>query len=175
LRLNRRQALWELRALADKQSLALSSSHSKKAIQLPLMPLYEEVTHDYRNTTLTLRKHPVEFFREGLAQSGHLRSLELIKQKNHARVKVAGLVAVRQRPPTAKGTMFHTLEDESGFINIIIWPKIVERYRECVLHGHFLSVEGQIQIQEGVVHVIASIFEDLSGLLEFKNRSRDFH
>jgi error-prone DNA polymerase len=100
-----------------------------------------------------------------LRERGIVRAEELALLKSGRRVKVAGLVLVRQRPGTAKGVIFATLEDETGVANIIVWPKIFERFRPVVIGARLLGVSGRLQSAEGVIHVVADFVEDLSPLL----------
>jgi error-prone DNA polymerase len=129
------------------------------------MPLGEHVVNDYRFLKLSLKAHPVGFLREELDRSGHVRCETLASLRSGAPLKLAGLVLVRQRPGTAKGVIFATLEDETGIANIIVWPKTFERYRPVVLGARFLSVAGRLQSAEGVIHIVAERLADLTPLL----------
>ena len=124
------------------------------------MPLGAHVVEDYRRLSLSLKAHPVAFMRSRLAARGILRSDALGRSKSGARVTVAGLVLVRQRPGTAKGVIFMTLEDEAGIANIIVWPKAFERLRALVIGARFVAVTGKLQNEAGVIHVIAERMED---------------
>jgi error-prone DNA polymerase len=129
------------------------------------MPLGEHVINDYRFLKLSLKAHPVGFLREELDRSGHVRCETLASLRSGAPLKLAGLVLVRQRPGTAKGVIFATLEDETGIANIIVWPKSFERYRPVVLGARFLSVAGRLQSAEGVIHIVAEHLTDFTPLL----------
>jgi error-prone DNA polymerase len=155
------------------------------------------VAEDYRTTSLSLKDHPVRFFREDLAQMRVVPCVSLKNIRNGRRVSVGGLVLVRQRPGTAKGVVFMTLEDETGIANIVIWKDAFDANRRLVMSASFIVVHGQVQEAEGVIHVVAERFTDLSYKLgqmrdeegptgdpppEIRNRvtgrlirSRDFH
>ena len=126
------------------------------------MPLGTHVVEDYRRLSLSLKAHPTSFMRARLAARGILRSEALASAKSGERVTVAGLVLVRQRPGTAKGVIFMTLEDETGVANVIVWPKAFERLRAIVLGARFVAVTGKLQNEQGVVHVVADRMEDLT-------------
>ena len=168
LGLDRREALWAARALnrvGDQDDLPLFASarperESEPDAKLPPMPLGAHVVEDYRRLSLSLKAHPVAFMRARLAQKGIKRSDALDKIKSGERVTVAGLVLVRQRPGTAKGVIFMTLEDEAGVANIIVWPKAFERLRAIVIGSRFVAVTGKLQNEAGVIHVIAERMED---------------
>jgi DNA polymerase III alpha subunit len=176
--LDRRAALWDVRALApgsaaerlplfaeNTRSDAVGELQHEPSVALPAMPAGEQVINDYRSLSLSLKAHPLEFLRADLSERSIVRAEELALLKSGRRVKVAGLVLVRQRPGTAKGVIFATLEDETGIANIIVWPKIFERFRPIVIGARLLGVTGRLQSAEGVIHVVADFVEDLSPLL----------
>jgi error-prone DNA polymerase len=137
------------------------------AVALPAMSLSEHVVEDYVATGLSLKEHPVRFFRErltalGVMHNARLRGEEL---RQDSTVTVAGLVLVRQRPGTAKGVIFMTLEDETDIANIIVWPKAFEKNRRVVMTARFLAVRGRLQRAGLVIHVVAECFIDLSAEL----------
>jgi error-prone DNA polymerase len=173
LGLDRRAALWEVRALdpagaAERLPLFTSSAddlHREAPVELPAMPASEHVVHDYRSLALSLKAHPVSFLRGELAAAAVVEAGRLLQLKSGRRVSVAGLVLVRQRPGTAQGVIFATIEDESGVANIIVWPKIFERYRPIVLGARFVKVTGRLQSEQGVIHIVAERLEDLTPLL----------
>jgi error-prone DNA polymerase len=136
-------------------------------VALPAMPLCEHVVEDYVTTGLSLKQHPVQFFRERLAALGAIRNAQLRDDTllQDLTVTVAGLVLVRQRPGTSKGVVFMTLEDETDIANIIVWPKVFERNRRTVMTSRFLAVRGRLQRAGLVIHVIAESFIDLSAQL----------
>ncbi len=170
LGLDRREALWIVRGLnraGDKDDLpllrALSFAEREPEAKLPPMPLGQHVVEDYRHLSLSLKAHPVAFVRAQLA--GMLKAEALATHPVSQRVTVAGLVLVRQRPGSAKGTIFLTLEDETGVANIIVWPKVFEALRPIVIGARFIAITGLLQRESGVVHVVAEKAEDLTRLL----------
>ncbi len=169
LGLDRRQALWEVSALHDRP-IALfegqpSASAAEVQVTLPLMSPSEHVVQDYASTSLSLKAHPVSFVREKLRMLHIKSTTELIDVKDGEPVKVAGLVTVRQRPGTAKGICFVTIEDETGFSNLVVFEKLFEKYRKEVLQARLLMVDGKLQREGEVVHVIVKRCYDLSKLL----------
>src|SRR5690606_22081011 len=156
--LDRRQALWEVSALSDRP-LALfegqpSESLKEGQISLPLMTDGEHVIQDYASTTLSLKAHPVSFLREKLELLRVAPTGALATMQDGMFVKVCGLVTVRQRPGTAKGVLFVTIEDETGFANLVVWGMMFEKYRREILQSRLLLVTGKLQIEGGVIHVI---------------------
>jgi len=139
----------------------------EQAVDLPAMPLAEHVVEDYMATGLSLKAHPVHFFREHLDALGAIRNGELRGEElaPDSFVTVAGLVLVRQRPGTSKGVVFMTLEDETDIANIIVWPKVFEKNRRTVMTARFLAVRGKLQRAGLVIHVVAESFIDLSANL----------
>ena len=172
LGLDRRQALWAVRGLdrvGDQDDLPLFASRPARETEpdarLPPMPLGAHVVEDYRRLSLSLKAHPTSFMRARLAARGILRSDALRSVRNGERVTVAGLVLVRQRPGTAKGVIFMTLEDETGIANVIVWPKAFERLRAIVLGARFVAVTGKLQSELGVIHIVAERMDDLTPML----------
>ncbi len=172
LGLDRRDALWVVKGLnraGDKDDLPLLKSLSFQAREpdadLPPMLLGEHVVEDYRTLSLSLKAHPVSFVRMRLAARKIMRSEELAKTENGRRVTVAGLVLVRQRPGSAKGVIFLTIEDETGVANVIVWPKIFEALRPIIMGARFIAVTGRVQSESSVIHVVAERAEDLTPLL----------
>jgi error-prone DNA polymerase len=165
LGLSRREALWAAQALdhqAAVEHLPLFADAAvdaalqvETAVSLPSMPAGEEVVSDYRALSLSLKAHPLAFLREAFVRSGILVSVDLEKIAHGCQVEVAGLVLVRQRPGSAKGVIFMTIEDEAGVANIIVWPKTFERYRSIVMGARLVRVRGRLQKAEGVIHVVA--------------------
>jgi error-prone DNA polymerase len=137
------------------------------AVALPAMPLCEHVAEDYMATGLSLKEHPVHFFRDRLDALGAMRNAALRSEAlaQNATVTVAGLVLVRQRPGTSKGVVFMTLEDETDIANIIVWPKVFAENRRTVMTARLLAVRGRLQRSGLVIHVIAESFVDLSAEL----------
>ncbi|MEJ7780273.1 MAG: error-prone DNA polymerase [Daejeonella sp.] len=167
--LDRRQALWEVSALSDRPIALFSGQPSESIreiqISLPLMTESEHVIQDYAATSLSLKAHPLSFVREKLRLL-HIRSAkELEAVKDGDPVKVAGLVLVRQRPGTASGICFITIEDETGCSNLVVFQKLFDQYRKEILGSRLLMVEGKLQREGEVVHVIVKRCFDLSKLL----------
>jgi error-prone DNA polymerase len=125
----------------------------------------EDIVADYSSTGLTLRRHPLALLRERLKAQGIVGAARLWQLPNGERVHVAGLVITRQRPGTAGGVTFVTLEDESGHVNLIVWRTVAARQRRALLGARLLGVHGRLQREGEVLHVIAERLEDLSGLL----------
>ena len=132
---------------------------------LPPMLPGEQVVEDYRHLKLSLRAHPVSFLRADLDSRGIVRNDDLTRTASGRRVTVAGVVLIRQRPGTAKGVIFMTLEDETGIANTIVWPKMYETFRPIVLGARLVSVTGKLQNEKGVIHVVADRIDDLTPLL----------
>jgi error-prone DNA polymerase len=140
---------------------------AEEVVTLPEMPLSEHVVEDYVATGLSLKEHPVRFFHDRLAALGAIRNTELRREdlQPDTTITVAGLVLVRQRPGTAQGVVFMTLEDETDIANIIVWPKVFEKNRRTVMTARFLAVRGRLQRAGLVIHVVAESFVDLSAML----------
>ena len=164
----RREALWAVKGLAGEWGaerdapLLLRQSLKEAQVELPFMSAPQHVAEDYRTTSLSLKDHPVRFFREDLAARKIVPCLVLKTARDRRRLSVGGLVLVRQRPGTAQGVVFMTLEDETGIANIVVWRDVFEANRRLVMTTGFLVVHGQVQSVEGVVHVVAERFTDLS-------------
>ena len=178
LGLDRRQALWAVRGLGrvgdqdDLPLFALSRPErdAEPDAKLPPMPLGAHVVEDYRRLSLSLKAHPVAFMRARLDARGVRRTEALAALKTGDRVAVAGLVLVRQRPGTAQGVIFMTLEDEGGIANLIVWPKAFERLRAIVIGARFVVATGKLQNESGVVHLIVERMEDLTPMLGLLSR-----
>ncbi|UCI08249.1 error-prone DNA polymerase [Mesorhizobium sp. B1-1-8] len=171
--LDRRAALWEVRALdgrsaAEKLPLfdqpAIRMRELEPETRLPKMPLGEHVVHDYRSLGLSLKQHPVAFLRERLTRAGITPNAHLPSVRDGRRVSVAGLVLVRQRP--GKGNaIFLTLEDEKAIANVIVWPRVFDRFRPVVMGARFIRVTGKLQHESDVIHIVADRIEDLTSWL----------
>jgi error-prone DNA polymerase len=136
----------------------------------------QDIVADYAHTGLTLRRHPVELLRARLAARGALSSAQLRAQPNGVQVRTAGLVITRQRPGSAGGVTFVTLEDESGYVNLIVWERVAERQRQALIASRLMGVVGELQLEGEVMHVIVQRLVDLSRWLgELAVASRDFH
>ncbi|UYN98701.1 MAG: error-prone DNA polymerase [Devosia sp.] len=173
--LNRREALWAVKGLVGThgaETLPLfaarspeADTHPESPAGLPLMGPGEEVIHDYSTLSLSLKGHPVEFLRPMLMARGTTRAENLVTVPQDVIVEVAGLVLVRQRPGTASGVIFVTLEDETGVANLVVWPSLFDgddRLRKILLSSRMLAVRGKVQSGQGVIHVIAQDMEDLT-------------
>jgi error-prone DNA polymerase len=134
-------------------------------VALQPMTRGREVVEDYASTGLTLRQHPVAFLRGELQAQGMMTCGELARTRDGRRVTVPGLVLVRQKPGSAKGVLFVTIEDETGIANLIIWPSVFERQRRLILSAGMIACRGQVQREGDVVHVITETLTDLSALL----------
>ena len=174
---SRRQALWEVRALADTELPLFAQQESFAEPETPITPMKpgREVVEDYRSVGLSLRRHPVTFVRHELDRMGASTATRLESERDGISVTVAGIVLVRQKPGSAKGVMFITIEDETGHANLIIWPKIFEKQRRIILSAGMIACHGKLQREAGVTHVIADRLTDLSGLLRsVGDRDDDF-
>jgi error-prone DNA polymerase len=203
LGLDRREGLWAVKALApevrtsEDAPLLAGLGLEEAPVALPRMSLPAHVAEDYRTTGLSLKAHPCRFFRPLLTRLGAVPTAQLASMKDGARVTVGGLVLIRQRPGTAKGVVFATLEDETGIANTVVWPDVFTQHRRTVMSSSFLVVSGRLQRASDVIHVVAERFVDLTDRLadlkraDMKNadgaeprrrpstdrlqRSRDFH
>lgn len=164
---DRRQAFWEASAMADRPIGLFEGQGpaSEANVVLPEMTLSEHVIHDYAATSLSLKRHPVSFVREQLNALGAVSSKELEHINDGKIVKVAGLVLVRQRPGTASGICFITVEDETGTANLVVFQNLFDIYRKEVLRSKLLMVEGKVQKEGSVIHVVVSKCMNASGLL----------
>jgi error-prone DNA polymerase len=172
LGLSRRDALWAVRALqraGDKDDLPLfrrvAMPEMEPDVDLPPMPPGAQVVEDYRHLHLSLKAHPVSFLRGDLDRRGITRHELLPGIRSGERVTVAGLVLVRQRPGTAKGVIFMTLEDETGIANTIVWARAFEQFRPVVIGARLVAITGPLQSASGVIHVVMEHIEDLTPLL----------
>ena len=174
-RVNRRDALWQVeRVTRDAGKLYESLLEKDGNSPLQQMSLTERVDADFRGTGLTIGKHPVAYHRSELNRLKALRAIDIRKLRNGTFVRVAGWVIVRQRPGTAKGFMFLSLEDETGVSNIIVTPQLFEKYRFELVGHPFLLIEGALQNQDNVISVKASHVQPLT-LAIASAPSHDFH
>ena len=159
-----------LRRAGDKDDLPLfavaASRELEPDVSLPPMRLGGHVTEDYRYLRLSLKAHPVSFLRADLDRHSILSHERLAAIPSGRRVTVAGLVLVRQRPDSASGVIFMTLEDETGVANVIVWPKVFEIFRPLVLGARLISVTGKLQNESSVIHVVADRIDNLTPLLK---------
>ncbi len=185
LGMSRRDALWEAKRLPptvlDELPLFGAGQEDDMEEEPAAMPEAgdgEEVAEDYRVLGFTLRQHPLELLRPDVAATP---AAELVEAADGARLRVAGLVTARQRPHSASGVMFMTIEDETGVANVIVWPRVLARFRREAVTSRMVAVRGRLQRQGIVTHLIADRIEDLSPMLDslagrrLQTRSRDFH
>ncbi|KQV80983.1 DNA polymerase [Massilia sp. Root351] len=173
---NRRQAMWQAAASVPDKGLLRPAAISEEAIELEAPTEAENVAADYRYVGLTLGRHPLSFLRERLSKLRFIPSDVLAGFSNGQLARGCGIVTVRQRPSTAAGVVFITLEDEAGTVNVICWPSLVEQFRREVMGAQLLGVYGVWQSESNVRHLVAKRLVDLSHLLgELDTRSRDFH
>jgi error-prone DNA polymerase len=177
LQLNRRASLWQSLPDPDPGPLFAGVEDKELPAQLPQMTLVQETFADYQSSGMTLRDHPLSFVRSDLDKCGVSVASSLTdKNKKDRRCRVAGLVLIRQRPATAKGITFMTLEDETGTANLVVHVNTWERFRKIARGATALIAHGILQQQHGTVHLVVDRMEDLSPLLgEVGNKSRDFH
>jgi error-prone DNA polymerase len=172
LGLDRRDALWAVRGLnrvGGQEDLPLFQRHEDRTrepdFDLPSMHLGEHIVEDYRTMGLSLKAHPTALLRDELGSRRSIKAEELTTIRNGERVRVSGLVLVRQRPGTASGVIFMTLEDETGIANIVVWPKLFEQFRAEVLGGRLVAIDGPVQKEGDVIHVVAERVHDWTPLL----------
>ncbi|GAB4383569.1 MAG: error-prone DNA polymerase [Phycisphaerales bacterium] len=180
--LSRQEALWEAHALRDEPAplfACAGRTRPEADPALPNIPPEVEVAEDYESMGLSLKAHPVSFLRQGLEAAGVIANADLADERACPAgrvVTVAGVVLVRQRPGTASGVVFVTIEDETGIANLIVRPEVYERYRRVVRESRILACRGRIERQGAVVHVVAEVLRSLDGRARRTNqKSRDFH
>ncbi|HVH83504.1 MAG TPA: OB-fold nucleic acid binding domain-containing protein [Steroidobacteraceae bacterium] len=181
---NRHLAFWEV--AGSERPLPLATAADPQAGEgagfMEGRPLLEkpsegeEICADYAAVGLTLGRHPLALLRARLSADSLLSASELGRAANGAKVRTAGIVLMRQRPSTASGVTFVTLEDESGQVNVIVWERVGQAQRHALIESQLLEVHGELQHQDGVMHVIARRLIDRTALLgQLTTRSRDFH
>jgi error-prone DNA polymerase len=172
--LDRRAALWDSRALRQAPDLPLfayaearDEGAEGEPAQLPAMPLSEHVVNDYQTIRLSLKAHPMTFLREHYAAQKFLTADQLKNVRDGKRLSIAGLVLIRQRPGSAKGVVFITIEDETGIANLVVWPDVFGKQRKIVMGARVMAVHGIVQRDDddGVIHVVARRLEDHSHML----------
>jgi error-prone DNA polymerase len=180
LTLDRRTALWQ--ALGQEEPgdhlplLAQLADEPEPAAPLPAMPIRQQVLADYQTAGLSLHAHPLQFERQALEKLRVVPAARLPMQRDGGSVRVAGLVLVRQRPATAKGITFVTLEDETGTVNLIIRQDVWQRFYRVARTATLLLAQGRLQRKGQIIHVLVARLEDLSELLGgMGSQSRDFH
>ncbi|MGB0497067.1 MAG: error-prone DNA polymerase [Rubricella sp.] len=169
--LDRRDGLWDSAALTDAPDLPLFAGTGTRdegeeaRVPLPAMPTCEHVVADYQTLRLSLKAHPMAFLRRSLREQGHISTQTLALTRNGEHVALAGIVLVRQRPGSAKGVCFITLEDEFGVANLVVWPKKMEAYRPVVMGARLIAVRGRVQRDEDIIHIVCDHLEDRSDAL----------
>lgn len=168
---DRRAALWDAKAVRNAPDLPLFThddtpdvGEEPEAI-LPTMPLREHVVADYQTARLSLKQHPMAFMRRAMVKGGYTRSDRLRSLGFNQKVSVAGLVLIRQRPGSAKGVCFITLEDEAGSMNVVVWPDMFAKYRKHIMGARLLAIHGYVQFDDAVIHVVAQHIEDRNDAL----------
>ncbi len=171
LGLDRRAALWEVKAARDAPDLPLFQAERDEGpearVPLPAMPASEHVVSDYQTLRLSLKAHPMSFLRASMTRQGYAKAEDLATARNGRRLRLAGLVLIRQRPGSAKGVCFITLEDETGVANLVVWPKVMAAFRKVIMTARLMDVTGRIQRDpvSGVVHMVVEALEDRSDAL----------
>lgn len=173
---HRRAALWSTLAIDDRTPLDIPAAAEREPAPVAPASEGEEVVADYASTGLTLRRHPLAILRPAL-KARRLATADEVSAARHGQwIRTSGLVTCRQRPSTASGVLFVTLEDETGYVNLVVWSHLVEPNRRALLGSRLLGVAGAVQKQGIVVHVIPRRFEDLTALLgRLRTTSHDFH
>jgi error-prone DNA polymerase len=175
LGLDRRAALWQALAPGDDLPLFTGLDDETDVPSLPTLSMEQHVIADYKTTGLSLKAHPISLIRGDLDRLNVVSAKGLEQLDDKATVRVAGLVLIRQRPATANGTVFMSLEDETGLMNVIIWKRTWERFRKVAKDAVALYIEGKVERAGRVIHVCPTNIEDLSHTLrELPGRSRDF-
>ena len=176
LQVDRRTALWDVRRLAHMQKESLSLPARERKPGFTALSDFEEVSWDYRRTSHSARRHPLEPMRASLVRHGLPDARTVASMPNGAKVRYAGLVICRQRPGTAGGVVFMTLEDETGFVNVVVWESVFQRYPVLAKTVSFLGITGKLQAEDSVVHLVAEeLWEPRLELKPASTRSRDFH
>ena len=176
IKINRRDGLWEVRGLSDEPLPLFAAADARDTQirpeghepQVELTPLTggQEVVEDYQSKGLTLRQHPLAFLREELRERRIHPCSAIHLARDGRRLTVAGMVLVRQKPGSAKGVMFMTIEDETDVANLVIWPALFEKQRRLILSSGMIGCRGRLQREGGVIHIIAEHLIDLSQLLQ---------
>jgi error-prone DNA polymerase len=172
--LDRRAALWDSRALKQAPDLPLfayaearDEGLESEPAELPAMPLGEHVVSDYQTIRLSLKAHPMRFLREYYADQRFITAAQLKRIRDGKRLSIAGLVLIRQRPGSAKGVVFITIEDETGVANLVVWPDVFGKQRKIVMGARLMAVHGIVQhdADSDVTHVVARRLEDHTHML----------
>jgi error-prone DNA polymerase len=173
---HRHRARWQSAGTEKQLPLfAGTGAGEEQRIAIPPPSDFENTHADYATVGLTLDAHPVSLIRRQLRELRYRRSTEVAALASGRHARFAGLVLLRQRPQTASGVTFMTLEDEAGMINVVVWAQVAERFRRVFLESRLLGIEGRLESEQGVRHLIAQRLEDLTPLLSrLATTSRDF-
>lgn len=177
---NRYQAQWQVMGLEPTRALlderyAAQESHADDGVTLRPPTIADNVLADYQTTGLTLREHPLSLLRNTAPFNRCKRATDIPHLGNHRFVRIAGLVTCRQRPGTASGVVFLTLEDETGNHNVVVWAHVQDRCRQALMTGQLLVVKGTVESRDDVTHIIAGHLDDQShALAELGIRPRNF-
>ncbi|MGH8230677.1 MAG: OB-fold nucleic acid binding domain-containing protein, partial [Steroidobacteraceae bacterium] len=172
---HRHDASWQALGVERLPGLLAGRSARESPLALPQPTERQNILADYRHLGLTTGRHPLELLRPQLVRRGFRRSSDLQQLADGSRVRVGGLVTHMQQPATASGVVFASLEDETGIVNIILWPKLFAAQRRCALESSLLVVDGTLQRRDRVAHVVARRLHDRSAWLGLRRESRDFH
>jgi error-prone DNA polymerase len=168
--LDRRQAMWDARALKDAPDLPLFTTGQDEGTEvmfsLPQMPTCEHVVADYQTLRLSLKAHPMSFLRASMTRQGYSSANDLKHMRNGQKISMAGMVLIRQRPGTAKGVCFITIEDEVGVANLVVWSKVMANYRKVVMRARVIDVRGVVQREGDVIHIIVNHLADRTDALD---------
>lgn len=168
---DRRAALWDAKAIRSGPALPLFTHEDTPDVGvepvhvLPEMPMREQVVADYQTARLSLKAHPLRFMRRAMERQGYTCAADLPARPFNAKVSVAGLVLIRQKPGSAKGVCFITLEDETGVVNIVVWPDLFKRFRKAIMGTRLMAVHGHVQYDGAVLHVVAHEIVDRNDAL----------
>jgi error-prone DNA polymerase len=171
----RRRALWEVRGLLREREASLQVTSSMRAARFAGLTPIEQIAWDYRTSSHSTRAHPLALMRRHLTQKGLPDARALARLNDGARVRYAGLVICRQRPGTASGVTFMTLEDETGFANLVVWKRVFDSHNLLARTASFMGVTGKLQKQDGVVHIIVEEVWQPELPAPTEVGSRDFH
>jgi len=173
---HRRNAAWLVAGIEERPPLLAHATITDSAADLPAPTEGQDIVADYASLGLTLRRHPLALLRRKLARLHMITAQELLHTPAGKQVRVAGLVTCRQRPGTASGVIFITLEDETGQINVVVWKDVSAKQRRPLLAASLLGVQGVLEREGAVTHLIAGKLVDYSALLgNLVTHSRDFH
>jgi error-prone DNA polymerase len=174
---HRHRARWDISGVENRLPLFDQARATAEArVPLPLPSAWEDMQADYRSTGTTLGRHPISFLRAQLRSRGCLDAAQLAGHGHGRRVRIAGLVRMRQRPQTASGVTFLTLEDETGMVNAVVWRHLADRQHRVLVDTQLMQIDGRLERVDGVQHVIVQRMHCLDELLQgLRSHSRDFH